>query len=178
MTLLLAFAPWLEQLDEASTRERERMIVGERADSIFDAYGRARPKESWRDLILAIATDQAMRMPSLIAADRKAAQHAAPVFVYLFTWETSVLGGRLKSPHALEIPFVFDNVEMPGLSGDVPTRFALAEKMSNAWLAFARTGNPNHELIRNWPQYSSVTRPTMILDNGSDTPSRSACSVR
>jgi para-nitrobenzyl esterase len=60
---------------------------------------------------------------------------------------------------------VFDNVQGPGLTGDLPTRFALADKMSRAWLAFARTGNPNCEAIPEWPRYSSAQRPTMIFDN-------------
>jgi para-nitrobenzyl esterase len=104
-------------------------------------------------------------MPSLVTADRKVAQHAAPVFVYMFTWETPVLDGKLKSPHALEIPFVFDTVQTSGLTGDSPTRFALADKMSRCWLAFARSGTPNHPDVPNWPPYSTEQRPTMMFDN-------------
>ncbi|HLI79150.1 MAG TPA: carboxylesterase family protein, partial [Candidatus Binataceae bacterium] len=98
-------------------------------------------------------------------AERQAAQHGASVYMYLFTWETPVLGGKLKSPHALEIPFVFDNVATDRLSGDIQTKFALAEKMSQTWLAFARTGNPNNGAIPEWPGYSSEHRATMIFDN-------------
>jgi para-nitrobenzyl esterase len=76
-----------------------------------------------------------------------------------------VLDGKLKSPHALEIPFVFDTVQTSGLTGDSPTRFALADKMSRSWIAFARTGNPNHEDVPEWPPYSTEQRPTMIFDN-------------
>jgi para-nitrobenzyl esterase len=165
MTLFFGFAPWLDGLDDATMRQRVQMFVGDKADRVIEDYRRARPADSMRDLVLAIATDHAMRMPSLVTADRKAAQHAAPVFVYLFTWETPVLGGRLKSPHALEIPFVFDNVQGSALTGDSPTRFPLADKMSRAWLAFARTGNPNHEGLPAWPQYSTEQRPTMVFDN-------------
>jgi para-nitrobenzyl esterase len=165
MTLFLGLAPWLDKLDDMTARARARMFVGDRADAILEAYRRARPHDSLRDLILAIATDHAMRMPSLLTADRKVAQHRAPVFVYMFTWETPVLGGRLKSPHALEIQFVFDNVQGPGLAGDSPTRFALADKMSRTWIAFARTGNPNHDAIPNWPSYSIEQRPTMMFDD-------------
>jgi para-nitrobenzyl esterase len=165
MTLFFGLAPWLDGLDEAGMRQRVQMFVGDQADRIIEPYKRARPKDSLRDLVLAIATDHAMRMPSLVTADRKAAQHAAPVFVYMFTWETPVLDGKLKSPHALEIPFVFDTVQTSGLAGDSPTRFALAEKMSRTWLAFARTGNPNHEGIPDWPSYSAERRPTMMFDN-------------
>jgi len=166
MTLFFAFAPWLEELDEAAMRKRVQMFVGDQADRIIEPYRRARPNDSLRDLVMAIATDHAMRMPSLVTADRKVVQHAAPVFVYMFTWETPVLDGRLKSPHALEIPFVFDTVQSSGLTGDSPTRFPLADKMSRAWLAFVRTGSPNHEGIPYWPQYSTERRPTMIFDDG------------
>lgn len=163
MTLFFGLAPWLEGLDEAAARERVRMMVGEPGEDIFEAYRRARPADAPRDLVLAVATDQSMRIPSLIMADRKVAQHAAPVYVYLFEWETPVLGGRLKSPHALEIPFVFDTVQTSALTGDSPARFALAERMSRAWIAFARTGNPNCGELPNWPAYSVERRPTMIF---------------
>ena len=165
MTLFFGLAPWLDGLDEAAMRQRVQMFVGEQADRIIEPYRRARPNDSLRDLVLAIATDHAMRMSSLVTADRKVAQHGAAVFVYMFTWETPVLDGKLKSPHALEIPFVFDTVETSGLTGDSPTRFALAETMSRTWLAFARTGNPNHAGIPGWPPYSLEQRSTMMFDN-------------
>ena len=165
MALFFGLAGWIDKLDDVSMRERARMFVGDRADAILDSYRRARPKDSPRDLILAIATDQAMRMPSLVIADRKVAQRGAPVFVYLFTWETPVLGGRLKSPHALEIPFVFDTLHTAPFTGDSPARYALSDRMSKTWIAFARSGNPNNDAIPNWPAYATATRPTMIYDN-------------
>jgi para-nitrobenzyl esterase len=165
MTLFFGLAPWLDNMDEAALRERVRMFVGDRGDSALAAYRRARPNDSPRDLVLAIATDHAMRIPSLVTADRKVAQNGAPVFVYLFTWETPVLKGRLKSPHALEIAFVFGTLEGTGLAGDSPTRFPLSDKMMKTWLAFARSGSPNNDAIPQWPRYSTDRRPTMIFDN-------------
>ena len=162
-----ATAPKTAKADSsrAALRERVRMFVGERGDSLIEHYKRARPYDAPRDLMMAIATDAGMRIPSLTIADRKVALNGAPVFVYLFTWETPVLGGRLKSPHALEIPFVFDTLESAPLTGDSPTRHALAEKMSQTWLAFARSGNPSNKAIPPWPAYSQAERPTMIFDN-------------
>jgi para-nitrobenzyl esterase len=128
------------------------------------AYRRARPEASPRDLVLAIATDQSMRMPSLTIADRKLAQHAAPVFVYLFTWATPVLDGKLGSCHALEIPFVFDNLASSRLAGDVPAALALADNMSRSWIEFAHKGDPNHSGVPYWPAYSAEVRPTMVFD--------------
>ena len=165
MTLFFGLAPWLDGMDEAAMRSRVAMFVGDRADAIVASYRSARPAAAPRDIVLAIATDQSMRIPSLVIADRKAAQQSGAVFVYMFTWETPVLEGRLKSPHALEIPFVFDTLHTSKLAGDSPTRFALADKMSKAWLAFARSGAPNHAGIPAWPHYSPERRATMIFDD-------------
>lgn len=165
MRLFFARNSWFEQLDETAMRERVRMFVDQRPDEIAAAYRRARPSDSARELFSAIASDAGMRIPSLVTADRKVALGAAPVFVYLFKWETPVLGGSLKSPHTLEIPFVFDNVASSALAGDSPSRFVLAEKMSLTWVAFARTGDPNNDRIPKWPAYSIEQRPTMIFDD-------------
>jgi para-nitrobenzyl esterase len=165
MTLFFALAPWMEGMDEAGLRERVRMFVGDRADALLAKYKQARPYDSPQDLMMAIATDAGMRIPSLTIADRRAALNGAPVFVYLFTWETEVLDGRLKSPHALEIPFVFDTLDSAPITGDSPTRHPLANKMSRTWLAFSRTGNPNNPAIPEWPSYSSSQRATMIFNN-------------
>ena len=164
MTLFFGFAPWLDGLDETSLHNRAGMIVGDAAERVIATYRNARPGASPKDIFLAIATDVMMRVPSLVTADRKTEQNAAPAYVYLFTWETPVLGGKLKSCHALEIAFVFDTLSASGLTGEGSERAALADKMSRAWLSFAHSGNPNHAGIPQWPPYSTRTRPTMIFD--------------
>jgi para-nitrobenzyl esterase len=79
--------------------------------------------------------------------------------MYMLTWETPVSRGRLRSPHAVEIPLVFDNVEKArnfvGRGGDPQ---AVADRMSDAWLAFARTGDPG------WDAYDPDARATMLFD--------------
>jgi para-nitrobenzyl esterase len=87
--------------------------------------------------------------------------------VYRFDWATSVMGGKLQSPHSLEIPFAFDHaIESKGLTGGGPDAVALADKVSDAWIAFARTGNPNTPKLPAWPAYNEE-RPTMLFDNES-----------
>ena len=162
---ILLFAPQLIELDEPTMRTRMQAFLGDSHARIVEAYRRARPNASAAELAIAITSDKFMRTGSITLAERQAEQHAAPVFMYLFTWETPALGGRLKSPHALEIPFVFDNVATDRLSGDTPTKFVLAEKMSQTWLQFARSGDPNHRGIPSWPAYSAQHRATMIFDN-------------
>jgi para-nitrobenzyl esterase len=100
-----------------------------------------------------------MWINSVRLAERKAAQKAAPVFMYMLTWETPVSRGRLKCPHALEIPLVFDNVEKARNfvgRGEEPQQ--VADQMSEAWLRFARTGDPG------WPAYDATQRTTRIFD--------------
>jgi len=84
--------------------------------------------------------------------------------MYLFTWESNYLGGLFKAGHALEIPFVFDNVDDMPMTGDRPDKYELAEAMSKAWAAFARSGDPNHPGIPQWEPYTVDNRATMIFD--------------
>ena len=88
----------------------------------------------------------------------------APVFLYLFAWQSDFMGGLFKAAHALEIPFVFDNVEGVPITGDRPDKGALANTLSETWLAFARFGDPNHAGIPTWRPYTKERRDTMILD--------------
>lgn len=157
--------PEVSKLDEAGLYKRVQAYAKERTDALIAAYRRASPEASWSDLFLAIMNDQMMRINSITIAERKYAQGAAPVYMYLFAWETPVFGGRLKSCHTLEIPFVFDNLAVSEeLTGADPARAALAEKMSEAWLAFAYTGVPGYHGLPAWSAYTPEERATMIFD--------------
>ena len=99
-------------------------------------------------------------------AERRAALGKGPVYLYYFRWETPVDGGRLRSPHTMEIPFAFDNVKVSArLTGGGPEAIALADKISDAWIAFARTGNPNTKKLPSWPAFNPSERPTMVFNN-------------
>jgi para-nitrobenzyl esterase len=99
-------------------------------------------------------------------AERRAALDKAPVYLYYFRWETPVQGGRLKSPHTIEIPFAFDNVKISAnLTGGGPEAMALADRVSDAWIAFARTGDPNTPKLPRWPRFNPADRPTMVFNN-------------
>jgi len=164
MNLFFGMAPWAESATDATLPDAARQFLGDRTPGIVAAYRAADPKAAARDLVLRIATDQSIRLPSLVIADRKVAQHGAPVYVYLFTWATPVADGKLGSCHALEIPFVFDNLDKTRLTGDAATRGVLADAMSRAWIEFAYKDNPNHADIPYWPAYNVAERPTMIFD--------------
>jgi para-nitrobenzyl esterase len=137
----------------------------ERVDQLIATYKRTRPNATPHDLLIAVTTDL-IRIGSVWISERKSAAGGAPVYLYLFTWESPARDGMYKSPHTLEMPFVFNNVEPTiEMVGDSPVRFSLAAMMSDTWLAFARTGNPNHAGLPFWPPYSIEKRPTMILNN-------------
>jgi para-nitrobenzyl esterase len=164
-TLFLLADPGISTLDEAGLRERVQTQMGRATEELIAAYRHAYPQASPGDLFASMMSDRMMRINSITLAERKDVQEAAPVFMYLFTWETPIMGGRLKSCHALEIPFVFDNLAVAGnFTGTSPERFALAEKMSEAWLAFARDGVPGFRELPPWPTYTSEKRATMIFD--------------
>jgi para-nitrobenzyl esterase len=171
--LLFLTDPAFGKYDESKLRKRletaltgELAIAPDRIEGLLAAYREAMPDASTTDLLVAITTDAMMRVPSIRLAERKAASGAAPVYMYLFARKSPAIDGRLGSPHVLEIPFVFDNVSEPvGLVGDDPRRFALAATMSDAWIAFARSGDPNHAGLPKWPSYASADRATMIFDD-------------
>ena len=79
---------------------------------------------------------------SILLAERKAARGKAPVWMYSFDWETPAFGGRLKSPHSVDVPFVFDTLHVIGEAHHKPGAQALADRVSATWATFARTGKP------------------------------------
>ncbi|HQS15439.1 carboxylesterase/lipase family protein [Reyranella sp.] len=164
MTLFLGHMPWVTDATFDNLPDALTPYLGDRAAEIVAVYRTAQPKLRPDEIAIAIVSDQGVRAPSLLMADRKLAQEAAPVFVYLFGWETPVLGGRLRSCHTLEIPFVFSNLESAELTGDDPARLPLGEAMSRAWIAFARNDNPGHAGLPVWPAYTTGMRTTMVFD--------------
>jgi para-nitrobenzyl esterase len=158
-------------LDEAGMRSRVRGIVsdksgGDKSGSVIELYRRLNPGASPSDLYFLIASDYRYGAPVMKIAERRAALNKAPVYLYYFRWETPVQGGRLKSPHTIEIPFAFDNVKISAsLTGGGPEAMALADRVSDAWIAFARTGDPNTPKLPKWPRFNAAERPTMVFDN-------------
>ncbi|MDQ1533665.1 MAG: para-nitrobenzyl esterase [Actinomycetota bacterium] len=166
MTLFGLMDPSLATLDEPAIRLRIAPYWGaDGVDDFIATYRRVQPDATIQDLWIAIATDALFRIPAIRLAEHQLAH--APVWSYLFTWATPVFGGGLKSTHALEIPFVFDNLGEPGselFTGTGDERAAIARRMHDAWIAFARDGSPQHDAIPTWPRYDTDRRATMRID--------------
>lgn len=137
----------------------------EAAPKLIEASRRGHPGAKPCDLF-ALWQSSGVRRAALRQASAKAAQGAAPVYLYEFAWNTPVLDGRIRSYHCAELPFVFDNTDRcDAATGGGPSARALAAKMSEAWVRFARTGNPNHNGLPPWPAYTAEKHPTMVFDN-------------
>ena len=136
---------------------------GENAQRLIQTYQKTRPDATPWDLYIGILTED-RRLGCISLVESKLAAGNAPVYMYLFTWESDFKGYLFKSCHALEIPFVFDTTEALPLTGDKPDKPQLVDAVSGAWIAFARTGSPSHGGIPEWSPYTTDHRATMILD--------------
>lgn len=159
------------ELDEAGMRQRLQSVLGDMTAEVIDVYRRAEPDASPSELFFLIVSDRAYVVPCTVIAERRAALNAAPVRSYYLTWETRTLNGRLMTPHALDIPFVFDNTHSErtvyGFTTGTVEERRMADKISDSWIAFAGRGNPDTGKLPDWPVYTGASRQTMVLDNES-----------
>jgi para-nitrobenzyl esterase len=156
-------------LTEQQAQARVARFVGcsdAQAADLIALYRKTRPGMAPGQIFTRIHSDHMYRRSVTRAAELKSAHGGAPAYVYHMTWKTPVLDGVLGTPHTLCLPFVFGNVDVAaGLTGTGPERYALQDRMMGAWIAFARTGNPNHGGLPEWKPYNAAERPTMIFDN-------------
>lgn len=170
-TTLMEFAPsvYVSQLRGIPREQAETMVranYGELADRYIEAFAQAYPGHSPNALI---DYDSMFRLGSVRQATVKHAQGGAPVWMYLFGWNSPVLDGSLGSTHCMEIPFVFNNATVhSSMTGGGPEAIQLARRMSSAWVNFARFGNPNGEGIEGvpaWEPFTPENGTTMFWDN-------------
>ena len=156
-------------LDAAQLVKEVARFVGidaAKAADVVAGYREARPSAPSRDIFNVIASDHQYRRNAIEAAERKSRQGGAPAYLYEFTWKTPVLDGMLKTPHTLCLPFVFGNTRVAkDFTGSGPAQDALTDAVMGAWIAFARSGNPNHAGLPSWTPYEAKTRPTMVFDD-------------
>jgi para-nitrobenzyl esterase len=140
-------------------------LDGTRAEAVMEAYRKAVPGRTPSDVLIAIGTDALFRADMLRAAEAKANAGQAPVYLYNFVYKMPADGGVWRTPHASEIAFVFGNTDKTTvLTGTGPEAAEASRRMQAAFVAFARTGNPNNGLIPQWPVFDTRTRATMTFD--------------
>jgi para-nitrobenzyl esterase len=158
----------LWHLDEEGLQARVKELTGDQSADIINLYKRINPNATASDIFFLVASDYNYNAPTMKIAERRAELGRGPVYMYYFAWETPVQGGLLQSPHNIEWPFAFDNAQLcANLTGGGAAAIALADKVSDAWIAFARTGNPNTPKLPHWPVFTVQNRATMVINNES-----------
>jgi para-nitrobenzyl esterase len=141
-------------------------------EEIVAKYREWHPQYSPTDVYFQITTDTRVWRAEQVAAEKRAGNKESQkrTWVYQMDWTSPAANGRYKAPHTMDLPFGFDNVAVaPGMVGDTPELQARAQAMADAvsesYIAFAKTGNPNNSRVPKWPNFDLVHRPTMIFDD-------------
>jgi para-nitrobenzyl esterase len=164
MTLIMLAAPWYGALDEAGLHKMAESFFGASTDKALAAYRQEQPKATPTDLACQIVTDRTMWFGAIDWAERRAAAGRGPVYAYRFDFETPALGGLAGAAHGGDIPFAMNNYDASPMAGDRPDNPAMAKIMSDTWVAFAATGDPNNTGIPQWDPYDAKRRATMMFD--------------
>lgn len=162
MTLFTASQPWFGIINDQAL-DAMASNFGETGPALVANYRAENPDYSPTH-IANRAMSARFVYGSYVLADAQA-RSGAPVYVYRLTWETPVNGGIFRSPHTLDIPMMFDNVELSRVlvgPGEEPER--IANMMADAWVSFARMGTPSSDLLPEWPRYSPDSRMVMEFD--------------
>ena len=134
------------------------------ADRIVGAYRKRYPDVSSFLLQARMFTDRRFRRSAELQAERKAALGKAPAYLYLFSWPSPAAGGKYGAVHGVDVGLAFNNAR-GAIAGDTPEARALAARFAGAWVAFAKTGNPNTGDNPAWPAFEPTKRPTMVFDH-------------
>ena len=161
--LFLANDPSRPAFTDVELHRRLAPMLGDRLERIISVYRRTRPSASLWDIYIGIMSED-RRLGCSQCAELKTAGGKAPVYMYLFTWQTDYQDYIYKSCHTLEIPFAFDNVRDVPFTGSRPDKYELAKAICGSWCAFALNGDPNHPGIPRWEPWRPERRNTMILD--------------
>lgn len=167
-TTINEFAIFRGGMPKGTTDEQAKEIIRKSYNDKTDAYIAA-VKKAYPDAKMTqmLDYDITFRPGAVQQANQKSAiAGGANTYMYLFDWQSPVMDGKYKAVHCMEIAFCFDNIQRTkNMTGGTKEAQALADKMSSAWINFAKVGNPNHKGLPNWPAYNSSNTATMHFDN-------------
>jgi para-nitrobenzyl esterase len=157
------FMPGTRDINMDQAKANLQKKYGDKADAFMAAVLKAYPNtvkpSDYTDL------DLTFRPACIRQANLKATTGTAPVYMYLFTWQSPVNDGIYKAMHCIDLPFQFNNIQLcQQMTGGGKDAYTLAAKMSQAWINFATTGNPNAKGLPKWPAYTPENGATMIFD--------------
>jgi para-nitrobenzyl esterase len=150
-------------IDDASAQEQLKATLGADAVRIWTAYREAAAKASAAQLLARISSDRGVRANTRTLIARKAALGRAPAFLYLLTWPAPFMDGRYGSVHGTDVPLIFHNPELWPLTAGSAESGVVADRMADAFIAFAKNGTPGTRELP-WPPYDPELKPTMIFD--------------
>ena len=152
-------------LDEEGLRCLLVARHGEAAETLLQLYRGRWPRKSPFLLQAQMVTDAGFRRFAYAQAERKAAQGRAPVYVYQWDWATPAFDGRFGAAHGADVSASFGNVRDAMVGAGCGAGPDLCEALSSAWIAFAKTGDPNTAPLPRWPAFNLNERATMIFDD-------------
>ena len=133
-------------------------------DFVMRRYREIYPDYSPSQILFAASTAGRSWRGHLLKAEARARQ-GRNTWVYQLDFPSPVEGGRYGAMHTLDIPLVFGTIAAPGsMTGTAPAAATVSNRMSDAFVALARSGNPNHAGSPVWPPFDLARRPTMIFD--------------
>jgi para-nitrobenzyl esterase len=157
--------PEYEDMAIGEVLQRARVRFHDQAEAVIAAYQKLFPKAKPFD-VLSVAFAAESRQNCVTQATRQAALGGAPVYMFWFTWQTPVLDGRPRAFHCSELPFVFNNTDRAAaMTGGSSEARDLGGRMSDAWIALARKGDPNHPGLPKWPAFTAKDGALMVFDN-------------
>jgi para-nitrobenzyl esterase len=171
--VFLPFAP-LDPIDDTALHaslKQYTTLDDSDLDRLIAAYRSEYPEHDNTYIYQVLASDWLLGADAVTVAQRKAALGRAEAYLYYFTKHTAVRDGKLRSPHTIEIPYVFNTLERgaPIIGPATAKDQALADRLSRTWAAFARTGNPNNSSMPQWAPYNAQTRTVMVINDKSAT---------
>lgn len=155
---------WSYDPQEAQWRaDLTKQMGATKADQLIAAMKAGHPEKSIRTLAYGVqGLMNRNRVQDMVRL--KHAQRGAPVYQYLFQFQSPQLGGVAGAWHTADLAFCFDNVARCAQgTGNTPEAQRLGRTMATAWATFARTGNPSQPGLT-WAPSDPVRCQTMIFD--------------